>query len=900
MAKQKTVPFDQQLKQALKYYNDPDRLATDSVLATAYFLGWANDARSKTLAAERGDNELHWGKILCQAMLDAADGLWGESPPRSREEIEEAWANILQAPGAPRYNYLILELRYFRRFFQPRSLQQLWEEFLGQSRAEFYRDVDRAIEALGDSLLRHLRPGARQERPPSAATSHGRAALQDRIQDALRDGKSVALSGLSGIGKTSLAASIVDEWSSATILWFTVRPELNDGLYQFLFTIGGFLHQNGQDRLWRALAASKGQLEDPALLLTLVQSDFTRLAARRPLLILDEVDLWSDSEGGYRALQEFIAGLQEVTPMLMVGQRVGLAAHTYMTLTGLDDDTVDQLFQEQQIRLTADGIRDVQNATGGNPRLLWLCMDLLHRGESLESILGERAEGVHSFDSFLNLLWLRLGKEEREAMHALCVYPAPAPGGFWSAKVLEALATRHLLYQDDTGSVSLLPSVRTVLYRTLSAEQRERLHQQAAGISAALGDYTMAAYHFQKADQPELAVKIWYPHRSQEIERGGAAMAAVIFNNVSGARLSRKVRLTLDVLRAELFQLSGDLRSGLDTLGQTDWRSQEPSELAMEAQRLSGDFEDALGQFDHALASYADSLAIAARLQQRMVELQVRRGMVHVRQRQIGHAQRAVQQARCQTEYFQGLVLEEQGDLSSAERHYSTALELAEALGDDVSLAEINRCLSNLFGRRGELEKALQHADQSIAYYQQIGDLVKVALIRSNMAANYLDAGRYSDVLATGKPAFDFYQQISHTHGTAATACNLAEASFELGDEAEAERYVRVAIEQEEPMALPYALYTLALVRHAQERSEDAQDLLHQCCSRAKENEDIFIEGYARLKLAEILQSGPAPAEKNEAAARAADIFKRLGLPEMVHAAENLAENQVGTGHSLQ
>ncbi len=94
-------------------------------------------------------------------------------------------------------------------------------------------------------------------------------------------------------------------------------------------------------------------------------------------------------------------------------------------------------------------------------------------------------------------------------------------------------------------------------------------------------------------------------------------------------------------------------------------------------------------------------------------------------------------------------------------------------------------------------------------------------------------------------------------------------------------------------MALPYALYTLALIRHAQDRSKDAQELLRQCCSRAQENEDIFIEGYAWLKLAEIRQSGPAPADANEAAGRAADIFRHLELPEMVDAAEKLTEKQV-------
>ncbi len=882
MPKEQIIPFDQQIKQALKYYDNPDRLATESVLASAYFLGNAGAEQLDSSAGEQ-----NWGEILCRAMVNAADGLWGAKPPRNREEIEAAWADILQSPGAPRYNYLILELRYFRRFFQPRSLQQIWQEFLQQSRAEFYRDVDRAIEALGESLLRHLRPGARQEQAPAVVSLVGRTALHERIARTLREGKSVALSGLSGIGKTSLAAAIVEGWPSTHILWFTVRPELNDGLYQFLFAMGGFLHHNGQDLLWRALAANQGKLDDPALLLTLARRDLAQLAPQRPLLVLDEVDLWSDDEGVHRALQELIAGLQEVAPFLLVGQRVNLAASTYVTLTGFDDEDIVHFLTKQEIHLAPEEIQRLMNVTGGNPRLLWLCVDLLTQGEPLDDIVGEASDGIHSFDGFLNLLWLRLDKPQRQILHALCVYPTPAPRDLWPNEALEALTARHLLFHDGMGSVFLLPSVRSVLYRALSAEQRELLHLEAAGVNAALGDYTMAAYHFQRADRPDMAVKVWFPHRSQEIERGAAATALTVFTNVSGTRLSKKERRTLDVIRAELFHLSGDLHTGLDILEQTDWQQEDPSELTMGAQRLRGDFQDALGMFDDGLQSYAESLTTAARLQQRIVDLHVRIGRVHVRQRRLAEAAQTVQQARCQAEMLQGLVLEEQGDLSSAQHHYGDALKLAEDLEDEVSLAEINRCLSNLFGRRGELEQALKHADQSIAYYRQIGDLVKVALVRSNMAANYLDAGQYADVLTTGQQAFDFYRQIGHSHGTAATACNLAEASFELGDGAEAERYAGIALEQEEPLAFPYAYYTLALVRSARGEAEEAGKLLERCCSLAQDNEDIFIEAYARLKMAEI--TAPA-AESIEAARQASDLFTRLGLDEMAGAARELAQ----------
>ena len=183
MATPQTATFNKQLKQALKHYADPDRLAKESVLATAYFLGHAGST----------EGEAHWGVLLRQLLLRAGHSLWGETAPQSRDEVEAAWQELLAAPGSLRYHYLVLELRYFQEFFRPRSLQQIWQEFLQQSRAEFYRDVDRAVEALAEALLTLLQPGARLEPLPRTEPLLGREALLERTRVALMAGQSVVI-----------------------------------------------------------------------------------------------------------------------------------------------------------------------------------------------------------------------------------------------------------------------------------------------------------------------------------------------------------------------------------------------------------------------------------------------------------------------------------------------------------------------------------------------------------------------------------------------------------------------------------------------------------------------------------------------------------------------------------
>ena len=78
-------------------------------------------------------------------------------------------------------------------------------------------------------------------------------------------------------------------------------------------------------------------------------------------------------------------------------------------------------------------------------------------------------------------------------LNALSVYSGYAPTDPWPAPRLEQLRTRHLVTFDGRGGVALLPGVRTVVLRSLSAEQREDLHQAAAAVHAARAEYTLAA-----------------------------------------------------------------------------------------------------------------------------------------------------------------------------------------------------------------------------------------------------------------------------------------------------------------------------------------------------------------------------------------------------------------------
>ncbi|MFN8441803.1 MAG: tetratricopeptide repeat protein [Caldilineaceae bacterium] len=285
-----------------------------------------------------------------------------------------------------------------------------------------------------------------------------------------------------------------------------------------------------------------------------------------------------------------------------------------------------------------------------------------------------------------------------------------------------------MLRLDGQGGVYLLPAVRDVIVHDLAIETRQQLHQQAAAILQQRGEITEAAWHLLAADQPEQAVALWFPQREEEIQRGAAAAALAIFEQVSQHRLTGKSRQQLALVRAELYQLLGEPDKTSATLSESQWPAD--SELAIDAARLWGDALDATGRSDAALERYEEGAQRLNALLNQGAQLYVQRGLLQLRQREMEEARRNANLARFHAERLLGAVADQQGDFQQALVHYQSALSIAEALKHEPSLAQIHHYLGILTGRHQRMEVALPYFEAAMQHYEHIGDRLTREYVR--------------------------------------------------------------------------------------------------------------------------------------------------------------------------
>ena len=907
---EKAATFFDQLKLALEFHDEPAVLAAHSPLATPYFL-------SSAYQVDKADGPLSnvpvdWGEMLRDELDRAAAQLWKGVLPSDQATLMQTVAQEGQSGSSARYDFLMLELNYFKQIVRPRPRNQaeIYNDVLHISRATHDRYLREAVARLGEALLQRLHPTVRLESPTLHSALIGRSGLRAQALRALEQGQSVALVGVGGVGKTTLGTWLAEHWARDNLFWFTVRPHFNDRLPSLLFALGCFLHRQGASSLWLQLVADGGKVADANLALGLALADVEALPSA-PLLCIDEVDLLRaddpERENPHHAqMLDFVRGLRGQAPLLLMGQRAPLQTEVTLALDRLSSEEMAQWLAHEQIAHAPEDLAKLAHYTGGNPRLLTLCLALHHalgQPALVETLL--RLPQSPTLAPIWDRVSKRLAPSQRRLLHALSVFRDAVPRDAWRSSpllkgVMEGVQTNgaasddsitdlvrhHLVQQDSAGAVALLPTLRTLLYEDLSVERREALHLNAARICATRGEITEAAYHLWRGGKAEQAVKFWFPQRKREIERGFATGALDIFTQISANRLEPAQQRQLALLRAELYDFMGEPEKLVDNLAAVEWPRDAVESI--DAMYMWGVGLHTQGNTNDAQKRLRIGIDIISHLFSKYTQLHVRRGTIYMHEREMKEAWAEANQARYHAEHLQGAIQDHLGNYEAAQKHHQTALLLAQKTGSRQACARTQYHLGILASRQQDFTTAFKYFEQARENYSSTGNQTQEMYVRSNQAACHILTAEYRESIVQAKEALSFYERANSPYWIALNACNLAEAHFELGDLTHAEEYAFKTIQQEETDTFAYGLWILARVRQAQGNPDAAIDLLTQAIQIAEENEDRWQVAYSRRTLGEVY----AAMDDIEAAQRelsaALALFQQMEIAAEVEKTEGL------------
>lgn len=869
------VQFATAVADALKHYNDPLWLGQYSPLATPYFLG------TLLQQEQQPESNLGRGHGLQHAIDKAAASIWPGELPQSKQGL----LNLVEKERAeelygPRYLFLLLDLRYLRRYFLPSSAPNTvgaMYDLLNVSETRFFAHLQKARSKLAEALLRITRPSLRLERPVQPLLI-GRDRLLRQCSAALMNRRSVTLSGLAGIGKTSLGAFVAQQWPSGAAFWHTFRPGLNDDLAGVIFGLAHFLHQCGCSSLWLQLMANESILDNLEQLIGFLREDLECAAELPVLLCFDEVDLLHTSStqprhGVHKQILELLESLRTLAPLLLIGQRGMIDTDAHFELQPLTLADTQEFLRQADMK-SPDSVEHIHRQTGGNPRFLEIYVALRKSiGAHEELVLGRSP----SIKPLFGRLWKRLDEDEKRLLAALSIFRSMAPIDAWDKHAgFQRLQKRSLLKIDARGGVALLPIFKEIIYGELPLQQRQQIHHEGAHVRAQRGQYTEAAYHLWQAEQFESAVDLWYDNQVIEIEQGKAGAAYAIFNESNAPKLPEPVARRLRVIQDRLSLMHGDAASVLEGIDSYTWHLDE--RITAEAMEQWGRAHIIRGDSDGALSDFENAISVLGELSTQIVLLHRKRGQLHIEQATMDLAERETRLAQFEIEWLRALIELLQGRFLQAQDHLRSARQIAEAVSDAKRVAKSEQFLAMAAGNYGDYARARQYAQAAMSYFERTGDRLSLENLRAEVAGQYLNEGRFAEAIEPLETSLRFFENIKHDLRISHISSDLAEAYFETGELEYAENYALRAIQSENPRVQPYACYTLGQVRYMQNRAADAEHIFQTGLQAAQQSRDDFIAAYLHRAYGRVLCQEDRREDGFEELSRALDIFTQIQM----------------------
>lgn len=851
-----TTNFVAILETTLKHFQDPKWLGENSAFASPYYLG--------DHLTEKAGNSIVRGHALQKLLRRATSEIRGKN--------------------CQRYQTILVE-RYFRK----RPVEVVSQE-VGLAKNAFHINRRKAIAALERTLVGLTHPSLRLEYPPVSRDLIEREEVLARVLVYLDANQDVTILGPDGGGKTALAAQLAQETGRPTF-WYTIRPGLNDSIESFVFELGLFAHMHGESSLWFELVATQGKINIQALP-GLISFALQRLKPA-PLICIDDADALHPADNqAHGVLIQLLETLRSIASLVVVGQRLIMDTEQYIPLRGLSPQGAASLFAQNQIAVSSEDVRLYHAWTQGNPRLLNLCCSILsaipNGGEGLYA-----SSSTPTLDLLLDRIVVNFSGEERALLAKLSVFRRPAPfellhdqsekGSF------NLLKSKQVVEASAGGDVELMPVYRQFVYNRLPVEVRRLLHQEAANVRSAYGEYASTLYHLIQADQFGDAVDLWQMTARQELEQGQASNVLAVFRQaLQEESMGPEIRDVLRYFCSELERFLGNFEQARQDMNSI---SQPDPLFPVDVLELKGKIENDRSEYARAKQSFEMALEKAnVLLDARLAQIHKGMAWMHLRQHEFDQVETELTIAQFEIENMRGNLAFDQCRYDYAASHYTKALTLAREVDSRDAIAKTSHNLAAVHMIRGEFEACFESLDQAYQHYELMNRVAAMAGCRITTAVAY-------NLAEDNKHALDSLEEAEQHLSTMGGATSWqqalieqakAEAFLGLGEWVDASVHATRAISAGDLGVLPDAHRTYGEVLMNQGQWGKAEVHLLKSISLASQNEDILLLAYGQRALGKLYLVQGRGSIAQQTLAEALSLFQSIQLPTEVKSCEQL------------
>ena len=636
-----------------------------------------------------------------------------------------------------------------------------------------------------DTLLTRIEipPPPAPSKPPELRAFGGRTDELAAYRAHLASTHLVVMTGLAGVGKTTLAAALAQQASDTDrVFWHTFHD--GEGLDVILWQLAAFLAWHGQSDVWELLQRARqtgGQPPPPEVLFDYI---IQLLRGQDYLLCFDDFQCVDDDPLVSKFVQQLQSAVQ--ASVIVTSRRVPAFAVVAETtpLEGLSAADVRTLLVQRGVDLADDLAYQLYLRTGGNAQFLTLAIDALRRATNPARLIDHLPEADEIERYLLREVDRRLTEDERVVMGALAVLLDY--GGTRDAieavldqsglrRVLSDLSGRNLLIVVDCEQGREYVQhvmVQGFYYDALSKRERRTLHRRASAYyEAEEVDLLKAARHAQRAGD--------YDHAAQQltsdiwsfVNQGQTRALHTLLAQFEAEQLAPDMWIKVLTARGELSALLGDI-------GQARAAYEETLRLLEELP------DEAAVRITRAQACYGMGASLEYDAPREALDW-LRRGLTLVD---------GLDDRESAALYIKiGTVSMPLGDFQGAR----VALERGqELLPEGPSQLRINalHTLGTLYSSQGDIERGKALTQQGLELCEQLRDYVRMAKMLSNLGIDILISGALAEAISYFERALELAERTGNSSLQLVVDLNMGIAYARKGDNTAALRLLQQGV----------------------------------------------------------------------------------------------------------